>query len=38
MGRLEIKPPIITLLKILLISLKSLKEIFTRVFFHGQSA
>lgn len=38
MGRLEIKPPIITLLRILLIPLKSLKEIFTRASFHGQSA
>lgn len=37
MGRLEIKPPIITLLTTLLILLKSLKEIFTRAFFHGQS-
>jgi len=38
MGRLEIKPPIITLLMTLLIFMKSLKEIFTRAFFHGQSA
>ena len=37
MGRLEIKPPIITLLRILLIPLKSPKEIFTHAFFHGQS-